>query len=221
MSERRLAALERAALVGLVTGSRRRADAEQSLDELDGLAHAAGATTVVRALQERATPDSATFIGRGKAQALALGLRRGPCRRRDRRQRAHAGAAARAAGSGRLQGHRSHAAHPRHLRPAGPHPRGQAAGRAGAAAVPAAAAGRRQLGAVAARRRHRHPRPGRDQARDGPAADPHANQGARRRDRAGAPAARPAARAPRQERWCRPWRWSATPTPARPRCSTA
>ena len=72
MSERRLAALERAALVGLVTGSRRRADAEQSLDELDGLARAAGATTVVRALQERATPDSATFIGRGKAQALAL-----------------------------------------------------------------------------------------------------------------------------------------------------
>ncbi len=72
MSERRLAALERAALVGLVTGSLRRGDAEQSLDELDGLARAAGATTVVRALQERATPDSATFVGRGKAQALAL-----------------------------------------------------------------------------------------------------------------------------------------------------
>ncbi len=72
MSERRLAALERAALVGLVTGSKRRVDAEQSLDELEGLAHAAGATTIVRALQERATPDSATFIGRGKAQALAL-----------------------------------------------------------------------------------------------------------------------------------------------------
>jgi GTP-binding protein HflX len=71
MTERRLAALERAALVGLVTGTMRRADAEQSLDELDGLAHAAGATTVVRALQERATPDSATFIGRGKAKALA------------------------------------------------------------------------------------------------------------------------------------------------------
>ncbi len=72
MSERRLAALERAALVGLVTGTTRRADAERSLDELDGLARAAGATTVVRALQERATPDAATFIGRGKAQALAL-----------------------------------------------------------------------------------------------------------------------------------------------------
>ena len=31
-----------------------------------------GAAVVVRALQERPTPDSATFIGRGKAQALAL-----------------------------------------------------------------------------------------------------------------------------------------------------
>jgi len=72
MRERRLAALERAALVGLVTGSMRRADAEHSLDELDGLADAAGATTVVRALQERPTPDAATFIGRGKAKALAL-----------------------------------------------------------------------------------------------------------------------------------------------------
>ena len=71
MTERRLAVLERAALVGLVTGTMRRADAEQSLDELDGLAHAAGATTVVRALQERVSPDSATFIGRGKAKALA------------------------------------------------------------------------------------------------------------------------------------------------------
>jgi GTP-binding protein HflX len=72
MTTRRLAAVERAALVGLVTGAMRRADAEQSLDELAALAEAAGATAVVRALQERSTPDSATFIGRGKAQALAL-----------------------------------------------------------------------------------------------------------------------------------------------------
>ncbi len=72
MTERRLAAIERAALVGLVTGAMRRADAEQSLDELAALADAAGAIAVVRALQERSTPDSATFIGRGKAQALAL-----------------------------------------------------------------------------------------------------------------------------------------------------
>jgi GTP-binding protein HflX len=72
MTERRLAALERAALVGLVTGALRRTDAEQSLEELAGLAEAAGATVVVRALQERPTPDPGTFIGRGKAQALAL-----------------------------------------------------------------------------------------------------------------------------------------------------
>lgn len=72
MTERRLLERERAALVGLVTGALRRSEAEQSLDELAGLADAAGATVVVRALQERPTPDPATFIGRGKAQALAL-----------------------------------------------------------------------------------------------------------------------------------------------------
>jgi GTP-binding protein HflX len=72
MTERRLAARERAALVGLVTGAMRRADAEQSLEELAGLADAAGADVVVRALQERPTPDPGTFIGRGKAKALAL-----------------------------------------------------------------------------------------------------------------------------------------------------
>ncbi|MFN7979992.1 MAG: GTPase HflX [Vicinamibacterales bacterium] len=72
MTERRHVAPERAALVGLVTGALRRTDAEQSLDELAGLAEAAGARVVVRALQERPTPDPATFIGRGKAQALAL-----------------------------------------------------------------------------------------------------------------------------------------------------
>ena len=36
---------ERAALVGLVTGSLRRIDAEQSLEELAGLADAAGAAS--------------------------------------------------------------------------------------------------------------------------------------------------------------------------------
>ncbi len=72
MADRPLAARERAALVGLVTGAMRRADAEQSLEELAGLAEAAGAAVVVRALQERPTPDPATFIGRGKAKSLAL-----------------------------------------------------------------------------------------------------------------------------------------------------
>ena len=62
---------ERAALVGLISGSSRRADADCSLEELSGLAAAAGATVVLRVLQERQKPDPATFIGSGKAAALA------------------------------------------------------------------------------------------------------------------------------------------------------
>jgi GTP-binding protein HflX len=62
---------ERAALVGLVTGAGRRIDADHSLDELAGLADAAGAHVVLRMLQERAKPDSSTFIGSGKVAALA------------------------------------------------------------------------------------------------------------------------------------------------------
>jgi GTPase len=62
---------ERAALVGLALRRSRRHDAEQSLDELAGLADAAGAVVVLKVLQERPTPDPATFIGSGKLQELA------------------------------------------------------------------------------------------------------------------------------------------------------
>ena len=71
MAERRSHPAERAALVGLVTSSSRRVEAEQSLAELGGLADAAGATVVMRMLQERPKPDAATFIGSGKVTALA------------------------------------------------------------------------------------------------------------------------------------------------------
>src|SRR5687768_11707010 len=74
MADRRTSAAsgtERAALVGLRTGSARRVDADQSLDELVGLADAAGAAVVLRMLQERPKPDAATFIGSGKVTALA------------------------------------------------------------------------------------------------------------------------------------------------------
>ena len=63
--------VERAALVGLVTGGARRIDAEHSLEELGGLAEAAGARVVLRVLQERPRPDSATFLGSGKVEVLA------------------------------------------------------------------------------------------------------------------------------------------------------
>ena len=62
---------ERAALVGLIAGHARRLEAERSLDELAGLAEAAGATVVLRVLQERPKPDPSTFLGSGKIQTLA------------------------------------------------------------------------------------------------------------------------------------------------------
>jgi GTP-binding protein HflX len=62
---------ERAALVSLVTGSHRRVDSERSLTELAGLAESAGAIVVLRVMQDRPKPDPATYIGSGKASALA------------------------------------------------------------------------------------------------------------------------------------------------------
>src|SRR6476469_6288461 len=62
---------ERAALVGLVAGSSRRIDSEQSLEERAGLAEAAGGSIVLRMLQERPRPDPATYIGSGKVSSLA------------------------------------------------------------------------------------------------------------------------------------------------------
>ena len=62
---------ERAALVGLVLRRSKKLDAEHSIDELEGLAEAAGATVVMKMIQERPTPDPATFVGSGKLDELA------------------------------------------------------------------------------------------------------------------------------------------------------
>jgi GTP-binding protein HflX len=67
----RVARQERAALVGRIAGRARRLEAERSLDELAGLAQAAGADVVLRVLQERAKPDPSTFLGSGKIETLA------------------------------------------------------------------------------------------------------------------------------------------------------
>jgi GTP-binding protein HflX len=57
--------------VGLIAGRARRLDAERSLDELAGLAEAAGAEVVLRVMQERPKPDPSTFLGAGKIATLA------------------------------------------------------------------------------------------------------------------------------------------------------
>ena len=55
---------ERAVLVGI--------DSEKSLDELAALAESAGAVVAGRFFQKRPKPDTATFVGSGKAQQLQL-----------------------------------------------------------------------------------------------------------------------------------------------------
>ncbi|MBQ9263296.1 MAG: GTPase HflX [Clostridia bacterium] len=55
---------ERAVLVGI--------DTEKSLDELAALAESAGAQVVGRSFQKRPKPDTATFVGSGKAYELQL-----------------------------------------------------------------------------------------------------------------------------------------------------
>src|SRR5690349_2467599 len=71
MRAARIVQRERAALVGLVTSTMRRHGAERSMDELGGLAEAAGAEVVLRVMQERPKPDPSTFLGGGKIKILA------------------------------------------------------------------------------------------------------------------------------------------------------
>lgn len=46
-------------------------DAEASMDELEELAHTAGAEAVARVIQKRSAPDSATVLGEGKLEEIA------------------------------------------------------------------------------------------------------------------------------------------------------
>ena len=71
MRAARVTIAERAALVGLIAGRARRVEAERSLEELGGLAEAAGAQVVLRVLQERTRPNPSTFLGSGKVATLA------------------------------------------------------------------------------------------------------------------------------------------------------
>jgi GTP-binding protein HflX len=79
MSKRRVVSnappRDRAALVSLVTRQSRAIDADDLLEELTGLARAAGADVVLSTAQSRAVADPATLIGAGKAESLAESAR--------------------------------------------------------------------------------------------------------------------------------------------------
>ncbi len=63
---------ERAVITALRLPAQRRWEVEESLDELGGLAMAAGATVVHRVVQERGAPTPALFLGSGKVDEIAL-----------------------------------------------------------------------------------------------------------------------------------------------------
>lgn len=67
--------VERAAVLTLITRATRSVDPETALDELSGLVQAAGGDVVLRAMQERPTPDAATVFGKGKAEEIAAACR--------------------------------------------------------------------------------------------------------------------------------------------------
>src|SRR5437867_8886040 len=63
-------AAERAVIAAVKLPAQRRWEVQESLDELEGLAHAAGATVVDRVVQERASPTPAFYFGRGKIEEI-------------------------------------------------------------------------------------------------------------------------------------------------------
>lgn len=63
--------VERAVLIGLVTKDQTEQQVEEYLDELEFLAETAGAQTIKRFVQKLQTPDSRTFIGKGKVEEIS------------------------------------------------------------------------------------------------------------------------------------------------------
>jgi GTP-binding protein HflX len=61
---------ERAILVGAVFGQGSMEDAEWSLAELEALADTAGADALERSVQQRKSPDPATYLGKGKVKEI-------------------------------------------------------------------------------------------------------------------------------------------------------
>ena len=66
---------ERAVIAALRLPSQRRWEVEESLDELTGLATAAGATVVHRVVQERGAPTPSLYLGSGKVDEIGEAAR--------------------------------------------------------------------------------------------------------------------------------------------------
>ncbi len=62
---------EKAILVAIDTKEQTRDLVEEHLAELEELANTAGADTILKVIQDKATPDPAFYIGKGKAEELA------------------------------------------------------------------------------------------------------------------------------------------------------
>lgn len=62
---------EDAILVGLATREVSKEKVQEHLDELEMLADTAGANTIFKIMQDRSRPDSAFYIGKGKAEEIA------------------------------------------------------------------------------------------------------------------------------------------------------
>lgn len=68
--KQKIAADERAVLVGLVQGEQTYEQVDEYLDELSFLAETAGANTIKRFTQKLKHPDSRTFVGKGKLEEI-------------------------------------------------------------------------------------------------------------------------------------------------------
>ena len=168
---------EKAILVGLSADCFRPEEnaTDESLDELEALLETAGGICEAKVLQNRHTPDPHSFIGEGKAQEVRTLLEStgatlvvfdndlSPSQIR---------ALEELTGCDRPGPQRPDIGY---LCPARQNGRGPPAGRAGAVSVPAAEALRHGHVDVPPGRRHRHARPRRNEARNGPPPHPRAH----------------------------------------------
>lgn len=76
MNQKRMIANERALLVQVIMGRQSKAEAIDSLSELERLADTAGAKVMGSITQRRTKPDTSFFIGQGKLETIQLACRK-------------------------------------------------------------------------------------------------------------------------------------------------